>query len=380
MKLAQYCCKIFNIFANRMAHFVAILLFLITPFGSTLKGQHYFHASLTPGYLVPHRNYMLNMASPTFGGHVAVEFKGSGNTHIDSLAGDFNWGFKLYYSHLGNPGLSGDVWALNPYFRIRLGSDRYGQTFLRLGTGLGYFTRIFDPEKNPTNRAISNRLNGAMHFHLMRYQPVHEAYSIHYGVGISHFSNGNYSRPNLGINMPELTVGLSYRCKNCKPASVSYEPVLARNYWELRGGWGSKQARVSDPTRLQVYTGSFTYGWAQSAIRNLRFGLDLNYDAMNAYVPFYPSTIEEAALHDKLELGLRSGMEYRYNAVGVQLELGAYLYQPALITKYPVYIAVGMQYHYKKFAIGPRLKTHLGVADFIDIGLQYRVFSKSNKS
>jgi len=338
--------------------------------------QSAFHFTLFPGYLIPHREYMANMAAHTIGGEVAIQFDGTGNTYRDSLLKNLEWGVSLYYNYLGRPELNGNVIAIIPYFQSTLRSHKHSKSYLRIGTGLGFFTNKFDPITNPKNRAISNRLNGSMQFVFLNYRPINKEYTFFYGIGMTHFSNGNYSRPNLGINTPQLNLGLQLNSGKVRDKNYDSTKLYAKSYFETRIAYGVKEAAVADPTIFSIYTLALTQGIGITPIRNIRVGLDLFYDKLNPYTLFEPSTMKGYKTKEALEVGTRIGFEYDFSRVTVFFDMGYYLYKPEGVGKLKHYSCIGINYHFRDFNAGARLKTHVANADYVDFGLAYRVRTK----
>jgi hypothetical protein len=350
-------------------HILYLLILSLSSIG--LQGQKAFHAYGFGGFLMPHRQYMLNMESNIGGLDLSIHYQGSGNKYIDSIAGAVEWGVSLYAASLGDKDLVGNVIAINPYLQFLLAQRKKNFTYLKIGTGLGYITKTFDPVTNPYNRAISNRINASMYLHLLNEYKFSERYSLLWGIGLTHFSNGNYSKPNLGINMPQLNLGISFNNPS-KPYKGVYEFVPVLNYLEIRAAWGTKQATVSDPIRRSVNDFALTYGMGKSPIRSWRFGLDFFYDRLNPYKPFDPSTLKGNDFKDIAELGIRFGHEYYFGKVSMIFDVGYYLYKPPDAGKMPSYFCLAINYHVANFNFGPRLKTHLGVADYLGLGIAYR--------
>jgi hypothetical protein len=362
-----------------MRHFSLLLLFTLSSL--VIQGQKAVQAILFPGYLAPHNTMMPHMAAHTFGAEAALVVNGSGNKTIDEILGDFRWGVGLYYMHLGKLAINGHVFAINPFFEFPIHVRKKSSTFLKIGTGIGYFNKRFDPISNPLNRAMSTPFNSAMFFHFLNEHELKNNLSIVYGPGLTHYSNGNFSKPNLGINTPQFNLGLVYQIKP-KTSDIQKTnrfELTAKNYTEIRAGITSKQAAIADPVRKNIYTSSVTYGHLMSPIRYLRAGIDFFHDPLIAYKPFYPETLNGNKLSETSEIGFRIGQEYHLGIASVIGDLGYYLYKPTLSRTRSVYINVSIFFHYKNFSFGPRLKTHMGIADFMDFGIAYRIFTPTKK-
>ena len=76
--------------------------------------------------------------------------------------------------------------------------------------GLGYFTNPFDLEDNHLNRAIGSNLNVGIRLGFHQTISLNDQMDISFGIGMTHFSNGNTQLPNLGVNMPNLQFGYNF--------------------------------------------------------------------------------------------------------------------------------------------------------------------------
>jgi hypothetical protein len=367
-------------FKMNFHHYKLCLLFSVL-FSLKAFSQTGVQVSTHPGFLVPHGRYMLNMASYTIGGELAVQFHSTGNTWLDSIYDNPIWGVALFYSYLGNSTPNGTVIAINPYFQANVFKHKRSKTYFRLGTGVGFFTNPFDKDSNPKNKAIGSRLNGCMQGLLLNYRPMGEDYNFFYGFGLTHFSNGNYTKPNLGINVPQFNLGVEWMAKKANLGKRRYNALNPQKYLELRAGFAIKEVTLADPRKFTVYTFATTYGKPITPIRNLRFGMDLFYDRQNPYILFTPSTANITDLDKVLEAGFRIGHEYKIGIVTMTTDFGGYLYRPETMSlKRNTYILVGLNINPGKLVIGNRLKTHLGTADYFDWGAGVRLPLGAKKS
>ncbi|MGL4599365.1 MAG: acyloxyacyl hydrolase, partial [Bacteroidia bacterium] len=113
---------------------------------------------------------------------------------------------------LGNPEQLGTAIGLYPYINFPLGEkSRRFKTHFLVGWGLGWLTKKFDPETNHKNIAIGTHLNTIFSLRLNTQVYLNNAHRLDAGIGIIHFSNGGARVPNLGMNLPMLSVGYSFR-------------------------------------------------------------------------------------------------------------------------------------------------------------------------
>lgn len=341
---------------------------------SSAFAQESFRATLVPGFLMPHSVSMPHMATHTLGAEFAWQFNGLGNPYSDSLYKHIDWGLSLYYNYFGKHNINGNTIALIPYVQVRLFNHKHSETMIKLGAGLGYYTAIFDPKINPKNRAMSSRINGSMQIAFLNIRPLSKNLDLLYGIGMTHFSNANFNRPNLGINTPQLNLGLNFKSSNIRPYRFATDTgkLATQYYFETRVGVGSKTATISDPTRRSVYTLGLTQGIGITPIRSARIGLDLYYDKLDPYIVFNPDSKTNFQFKDAFEAAIKGGYEYYFGNIAFYLDLGYYLYKPENVGKLNYYISIGLNYNYKKFLVGVRLKSHAANADFVDWCVGYR--------
>ncbi|MCK9480248.1 MAG: acyloxyacyl hydrolase [Bacteroidia bacterium] len=336
--------------------------------------QETIHVGFLPGFLMPHSVSMPHMAAHSIGGEIAFQFQGLGNKHIDSLYKNADWGVLFYYNYLGKHALNGSTLGVIPYFQVRIKKHKYSETMMRLSAGIGYCTQIFNSVNNLKNRAMSSKLNGTMQFFLLNYRQYSSNATFFYGIGMSHLSNANFKRPNLGLNTPQINFGINFSTPVKRTLRFHSDTTLpqTKTYLETRIGFALKTATVSDPTMRPVYTLSLTQGLGITPIRGARFGLDFYYDKLDPYIVFTPDSKQSFPFSDAFEAAVKAGYEYYLRNVNIYADLGYYAYKPEQVGKLKYYISIGINYHYKKFFIGTRLKSHAANADFIDWCVGYR--------
>ena len=80
--------------------------------------------------------------------------------------------------------------------------------------GLGYVEKIFNAIDNYKNAAVGSHLNGVIHFDLHVEKNISKHSSLEFGAGITHYSNGSFSMPNLGINIATINLGYHHSFGN----------------------------------------------------------------------------------------------------------------------------------------------------------------------
>lgn len=365
---------------RKQSRFFLLLTLLLSAFYTDAQyrpnQKHGLYALTFPGFLIGHTDYMANMEAHTLGVEIGYKSNTSGNSYIDSFFSKPRWGVSLFYNYLGNPNLNGHVIALIPHLEIQLRSGKKSATYFRVGTGVGYFNRPFDIYSNKRNKAIGSHFNGSMQGMLTHYLKINNQWEFISGIGLTHFSNGNFTKPNLGINTPHINFGFIKNIGADYNATISQSGFIngkdMENGLEFRFSAAREQVTVIDPKLIAIYVGSVTYYKAINPVRNWRLGTDFFYDRSNPYVVFTPDSDKNRKLSEIAEWGLRSGHEWMFGKVSIVTEMGVYLYMPDRV-KRRTYIGVGVNFFpSRKWFVGNRLKTHLATADYFEWGGGYR--------
>ena len=120
-------------------------------------------------------------------------------------------GFGLTYFQLPSPDELGRPVAVYRYFRAPLGSVT-GRLTLDYSAEIGLATgwRRYDLTTNPFNKLFSTRSTAYIYLGIGARLPLGEHWTTYLDLGVSHFSNGNFKRPNAGLNAVSLGLGVRY--------------------------------------------------------------------------------------------------------------------------------------------------------------------------
>ncbi len=126
-------------------------------------------------------------------------------------------GYSFSYRYLGEDYLGSAFGIYATIEKLIFETDLVALSF-QVGSGLAYITEVFDPENNTTrnNDALSTGFNNISNFNLRSKWHLSENYSLLLGGEFTHYSNGGYSLPNLGINVVSGNLGISARLNNTK--------------------------------------------------------------------------------------------------------------------------------------------------------------------
>lgn len=96
------------------------------------------------------------------------------------------------------------------------------------------------------NLTVGSRVNAYLSLNMHLAWQINDYVSVFGGVGVSHFSNGNTSFPNPGVNMFGVRVGVAY---TLNPTGVGFEPCEPDTLKKRRleydvSAWGASRRRV----------------------------------------------------------------------------------------------------------------------------------------
>lgn len=326
-----------------------------------------------PGFLVGHRELMANMEAHTFGVELNYTHKSARNHLIDSNYRKLRWGIAFDYFNMGNATVNGEAYAAIINAEANIRTRTHSRTAFRVGTGIGYLTRRFDIHSNPKNSAIGSHVNGSMQIMFLHQVTVSKRFELNLGLGVTHFSNGNFRKPNLGVNMAHLVLGTTYFINRTEKDQKQRVRFFPKSGFEIAASIARKQVSIQDPTNFTIGIGSITYYRPKSEARNWRIGGDVFFDRSDPYEQFQRESAHHIKVAKMTEVGLRAGHEFVFGRVCAVTDLGCYLYK-ATDTKRRFYFSIGLSYSiFKNVVVSNRLKSHLAVADYFQWGAGYRI-------
>ncbi|HYG49796.1 MAG TPA: acyloxyacyl hydrolase [Flavobacteriales bacterium] len=281
-------------------------------------------------------------------------------------------GISAHFMNFGNPANMGYSFSLIPYMKLHLIKRSHFELNTRLGAGLGYLTKYFDRIHNNKNSAIASPLNAAISINL---EPEWKTKYVDMGFGISfmHFSNGSLKTPNMGFNVPSLSLSMGYKFNQQLPAENRqkvFDEFQKKNHYELYAVGGVKEIMPSNGPKY-LYSGiHFQYRRHYSVKSNFLAIADVNYNAgyKKAYENKYKTTVSNSA---GLRAGLGIGYGLSFDRLCLSIQNGVYLYDQ-LNHDGIFYHRVAARYYFdNRLIAGFSLDTHFATADVVEFGFGY---------
>ncbi|QIX62096.1 acyloxyacyl hydrolase [Hymenobacter sp. BT18] len=242
----------------------------------------------------------------------------------------------------------------------------------RLGGGLGWFSQAFDQSANHKNTFVSSRLNALILTRVEYDVALTNRLGLLAGLGLNHYSNGATTKPNLGINMPTLVLGLNlhsqrpFRPLDQPPAPAPAE--LGKLFLNLSTSVGYKQRNETDTRKYLVNSVTVAGGKRLNRKSNLLVGVEGFYDR-SLRAELRDTARLDRPLPDVKKAGVFLGHELLFGQLAFSTHLGFYLYNPYKSNKF-YYERIGLKYAFTNHLFGALdLKVHRGAADVLEFRL-----------
>lgn len=277
-------------------------------------------------------------------------------------------GLALVYYDYHNGALR-HSFAVSTYLSKTFWRTQRQDLSFRLGTGVGYFPFPFDRDTNHKNTFVSSHLNATIQARLEYDVALTPKLGLLMAVAFHHYSNGATAKPNLGINIPTLALGLNYhqqRQWQPRPRPADDLPAdVGRQFWNLSTSAGVKQRNESDQKLYWVNSVTVAVGRRVNRKSNLLLGLEGFLDRS-----LLAEQRDTARAGDKLpdvkKAGVIIGHELLFGRLAFDTHLGFYLYNPYKSNNF-YYERIGLKYHFTDYLFGAvDLKVHRGAADVLE--------------
>ena len=242
-------------------------------------------------------------------------------------------GLLVSAGYLGNNDILGHSISVVPNISIRLSNWKKVNIYILLGTGLSYFTKIYDEIYNKENGLIGTKITNKslvafdLNYHLSK------QFMLTAGVSASHYSDGHFQLPNFGMNIPAMNIGVKYFPTTFPREYYKYDSLITYNknlQFNLKFGVGYHEFGTAvKPTggpKYPIYTATAYLSKRLNTILNFQFGINYNY-----YTSYYDFIISQEYYNSNKHFKASSiiafaGMEFFIGQFGFSGQLGTYLY------------------------------------------------------
>lgn len=240
--------------------------------------------------------------------------------------------------------------------------------------GLSYVSEKYDTFTKPINFAIGSHINFLAQLKVEAQFNIFPNFSVAIGANLSHVSNANFAKPNVGLNSIHANLGVVYFPNEVYNTDRSSFYLHKKRYYtsplSIGMRYAIKEHTLEYPTSLSAVITEIQYRIQKSANHVWDVGLDLFSDDNYKFDKYGNSN--DIAYSDQLELGLKFGHQYVFGRVGLRTDLGLYLLRPIFSDKPAFYNCFGIDYRLNQnWVARTRLKAHLNIADYMEFGLSY---------
>ena len=283
-------------------------------------------------------------------------------------------GLALIYYDFHNPVL-GYAFAASPYISKSFSRGPKHDFSFRLGAGLAYLTNPYDQGTNHKNTIASSTLNATIQLRFEYDYALTPHLGLLAGVGLNHFSNGATSKPNFGVNLPSVVLGLNYYTQRQPLRANANAPAPAEvggRFYYGSTSLGYKQRNEADKQKYLVNSITAAVGWRVNRKSNLLLGAEGFFDRS------LRATLQDTARvgssrPDVKKAGLFVGHELLFGRLAFVSHLGLYVYAPYK-SNTAYYERLGLKYAVTSRLFGALdLKLHGGKADVIEFKLGARL-------
>lgn len=290
-------------------------------------------------------------------------------------------GVSFLYTGLGGFQELGEAYALYPYLSFNFLKSRRNQLNLKMGVGVGYITKTYDPKENPKNTFIGDHYNAIISLAFEYNRFITNRFSLAVFTGFTHFSNGARRSPNNGINIAHIGLSAKYFINEPK----QHIPRMEKNNAQYKP-WTKKNlslyvAFTYAPKDIEEYIG-YNKTWSVynleidclkrvTEMSKIGLGFDFVFDETDkAILDLDHKTYSDIEI---LRPGVNVAYELSLNTTSFMVYAGVHLAGKEMGGG-RLYQKLSAKQNICKhmFAICT-LTTHFGWADFFSFGIGYKI-------
>lgn len=217
-----------------MKRYISTLLFLCLTFTGIYADEqdsvprkiiHVIGLDFKPAYTFPTKGFFKgeNMAkSPirtNLSGHIKYGFKFAPNSYMGKMYPNTIQGIGIGYNTFYNTKEVGNPLAVYVFQTSQIASITPNLSFdYEWNFGVSFGWKKYDAEKNPYNTIVGSKANAYINLGFLLNWQITKEVAFRAGIGLSHYSNGNTSYPNFGVNTLDGRIGLMW-CPQNNPDS-----------------------------------------------------------------------------------------------------------------------------------------------------------------
>ena len=337
---------------------------------------------LTYGKIIKHSPKILfNIPRSSFGFSANIVYRTFGRQYWNSWQKYPELGVQLGYINFGDEQVLGSAYSLLPNISLKLGGGQNTQFHFLVGTGIAFLTKKFDYSENPNHTAIGSHLNNITVLQFNCHKKLNESLKAFGGVGLTHYSNGSSSLPNLGINLITGQAGIQWTPKfipynDFKISEIDPKPDKRIGLTTHLSLAFVEQALPGGP-KYPVYIASIGGIYRLSKAQQLILGTEIEYHLSDYYFLLRSTeapdelTARNAATRHLIFVA----DEFFFWPFSMVLQAGTYLDTDFQYKFGKIYTKLSTRYYFPaigmpktRFYAGVHLKAHKLAAEYISLG------------
>src|SRR5690625_3278660 len=310
-------------------------------------------------------------------------------TNPEGWASKYNYpsyGVGFYSGFLSDAQVFGNPNAVYGFIRFPLSHPESRNEFaIEPALGITYKLNPYNSETNPLNDAIGARM--AVYFNLnfgFTYKWTREL-DLLYGIDFSHFSNGSTYKPNSGLNLYGINVGLRYnynRRQLAENKDIYSDKVFPARFRRpertamdltsgkaisiyVAGGLAQSDEMMGTGSLKEVFSAVIDYEHSFNEMHGISIGGDALYD----------NRMYDSNTSGKWMVAVHGGYAFSFHKFDVRMQLGTYLGDKK--EKGNFFMRPALRYNINDLLFAQiGLKTlDGGKADYIEYGIGFKPFS-----
>ena len=198
------------------------------------KITHVIGIDIKPAYTLPTKGFFKgeNMAeSPirtNISGHIKYGFKFSPNCYMGKMYPNTTQGIGIGYNTFYNRKEVGNPLAVYVFQTSRIATLAQNISLdYEWNFGASFGWKKYDAENNPYNTIVGSKTNAYINLGILLNWQITKEVAFRAGIGISHYSNGNTSYPNYGVNTLDGRIGLMWSPQDETSSKINNKNRLA---------------------------------------------------------------------------------------------------------------------------------------------------------
>lgn len=265
----------------------------------------------------------------------------------------------------------GTAYSLYPYMKFNILENNSLNLDFHAGVGMAYLSKKFHAENNRKNAAIGSKLNMSFAFILEADWKLMKNLQLNTGIALNHFSNTSYQKPNQGLNIPSMEIGLAYAFGDYEKKEIQERGDFQKK-WQFSAHAALAINEIYPANGDKYLAKTFSLSMDKRTQYKSRIGgsIDLFHNPANMQMLKNDNTPLSSDA-ENIQIGISIQHTLMFGKFGLHTAAGYYLKTAYKKGGY-LYQKVGGRYWISESLIANvLLKTHFASAEYLEVGLGY---------